>query len=115
MSGPVTDVAHQRDGVAGTAGANASPPPRRFVLPEAVIRAAPRIGWARMSVGLFAGIWELLWLCGGTDPKLLPPPHIFPGNFPEPAKFLNTAHRSPIAPGPTTGPPASTPLVPTHL
>jgi hypothetical protein len=60
MSGPVTDVAHPPDGVAGMAGSNASLPPRRFVLPEAVTRAAPRIGWALMSVGLFAGIWELL-------------------------------------------------------
>jgi len=93
MSGPVTDVAHPPDEVAGMAGGNASPPPRRFVLPEALTRAAPRIGWALMSVGLFAGIWELLWFCGVTDPKLLPPPHIFLGNFPEQAKFFNTAQR----------------------
>ncbi|HEX9209197.1 MAG TPA: ABC transporter permease, partial [Bradyrhizobium sp.] len=88
------------------AGANASPRPHRFVLPEAVIRAAPRIGWALMSVGLFAGIWELLWLCGVTDPKLLPPPHIFLGNFPEQAKFFNTAQRWQIGVGLNTGPSA---------
>jgi NitT/TauT family transport system permease protein len=97
------------------AGANASPPPRRFVLPEAVIRAAPRIGWALMSVGLFAGIWELLWLCGVTDPKLLPPPHIFLGNFPEQAKFFNTAQRWQIGVGLNTGPSAGMALVITVL
>src|ERR1700730_10984919 len=115
MSGPVTDVAHPPDGVAGMAGANASRPPRRLVLPEAVIRAAPRIGWALMSVGLFAGIWELLWLCGVTDPKLLPPPHIFLGNFPEQAKFFNTAQRWQIGVGLNTGPSAGMALVITVL
>ncbi|MGY4432854.1 NitT/TauT family transport system permease protein [Bradyrhizobium sp. F1.13.1] len=97
------------------AGANASPQPRRFVLPEAVIRAAPRIGWALMSVGLFAGIWELLWLCGVTDPKLLPPPHIFLGNLPEQAKFFNTAQRWQIGVGLNTGPSAGMALVITVL
>src|SRR6266702_390422 len=115
MSGPVTDVAHPPDGVAGMAGGNASPPPRRFVLPEAVTRAAPRIGWALMSVGLFAGIWELLWFWGVTDPKLLPPPHIFLGNFPEQAKFFNTAQRWQIGVGLNTGPSAGMALVITVL
>src|SRR5258707_3776866 len=115
MSGPVTDVAHPPDGVAGMAGANASRPPRRLVLPEAVIRAAPRIGWALMSVGLFAGIWELLWFWGVTDPKLLPPPHIFLGNFPEQAKFFNTAQRWQIGVGLNTGPSAGMALVITVL
>ena len=97
------------------AGGNTSPPPRRFVLPEAVTRAAPRIGWALMSVGLFAGIWELLWLCGVTDPKLLPPPHIFLGNFTEQAKFFNTAQRWQIGVGLNTGPSAGMALVITVL
>jgi len=39
-----------------------------------------------------------------TDPKLLPPPHIFLGNFPEQAKFFNTAQRWQIAVGLNTGP-----------
>jgi NitT/TauT family transport system permease protein len=45
------------------------------------------------SVGLFAAIWELLWLIGWADPKLLPPPHVFLGEIPEQAKFFNTIHR----------------------
>src|ERR1700732_4679499 len=111
MSGPVTDVAHPPDGVAGMAGANASRPPRRLVLPEAVIRAAPRSGWSLASVGLFAGIWELLWLWGVTDPKLLPPPHIFLGNFPEQAKFFNTAQRWQVGVGANGGPSATVALL----
>src|ERR1700716_2685230 len=115
MSGPVTDIAHPPDGVPGMAGGNASPSPRRFVLPEAVTRAAPRVGWSLMSVGLFAGIWELLWFWGVTDPKLLPPPHIFLGNFPEQAKFFNTAQRWQIGVGLNTGPSAGMALVITVL
>src|SRR6195256_4141893 len=111
MSGPVTDVTHPPDGVAGMAGGNAPPPPRRFVLPEALVSAASRIGWALVSVGLFAGIWELLWLWGVTDPKLLPPPHIFLGNFPEQAKFFNTAQRWQIGVGLNTGPSAEMALL----
>ncbi len=63
-----------------------------------------RVGWTLLSVGLFAGIWELLWYWGVADPKLLPPPHIFLGNFPEQAKFFNTAQRWQIGVGLNTGP-----------
>src|SRR3984893_7687023 len=104
MSEQVTDIAHQPDRIVGVAGRDGSLPGRGFVLPEALVRGTSRIGWSRVSVGLFAGIWELLWLWGVTDPKLLPPPHIFLGNFPEQAKFFNTAQRWQIGVGLSTGP-----------
>ncbi|MEA2872855.1 MAG: NitT/TauT family transport system permease protein, partial [Hyphomicrobiales bacterium] len=81
MSVPVTYIAHPQDAIVAVADGDASPPPRRFAIPEAVARSASRIGWAIASVGLFAGIWELLWFWGIADPKLLPPPHVFLGNF----------------------------------
>ena len=67
-------------------------------------KAAARAGWALASIGLFAGIWEILWFWGLADAKLLPPPHIFLGNFPEQAKFFNTAQRWQIGVGLNTGP-----------
>jgi len=80
------------------------------VLPEAV--TAPPRASAGADVGRpVAGIWELLWFWGMTDPKLLPPPHIFLGNFPEQAKFFNTAQRWQIGVGLNTGPSAGTALV----
>src|SRR5258707_15100658 len=115
MSEQVTDIAHQPDRIVGVAGRDGSLPGRGFVLPEALVRAASRIGWSLVSVGLFAGIWELLWLWGVTDPKLLPPPHIFLGNFPEQAKFFNTAQRWQIGVGLNTGPSAEMALVITVL
>jgi NitT/TauT family transport system permease protein len=56
-------------------------------------RILRRLGWTVASVGLFAAIWELLWLIGWADPKLLPPPHVFLGDIPAQAKFFNTVHR----------------------
>ena len=65
----------------------------------------PASVWTLLSVGLFAGIWELLWYCRAiADPKLLPPPHVFLGNFPEQTKFFNTAQRWQIGVGLNTGP-----------
>jgi NitT/TauT family transport system permease protein len=66
--------------------------------------ALPRTGWAVLSIGLFAGLWELLWAIGLADPRLLPPPHIFLGNFPEQLKFFNTAQRWQIGVGQNSGP-----------
>ena len=63
------------------------------VMPEALSAILPKIGWTLFSVGTFSLLWEILWAVGVTDPKLLPPPHIFLGNFPEQAKFFNTAQR----------------------
>ena len=41
------------------------------------------------------GIWELCWAMGWADPQLLPPPHIFLGNFAEQAQVLQ--HRDALA------------------
>ncbi|MDO9708547.1 ABC transporter permease [Paracraurococcus lichenis] len=67
-------------------------------------KALARFGWALVSVGLFTAIWELLWLLGWADPKLLPPPHIFLGNIPDQARFFNTATRWQIGVNPADGP-----------
>ena len=65
----------------------------------------PASCWTLLSVGLFAGIWEAaLVLSAIADPKLLPPPHVFLGNFPEQTKFFNTAQRWQIGVGLNTGP-----------
>jgi len=111
VSDPVTDIAHPQDGIADVAGGDRSPPPRRFAMPENFSRAAARAGWALASIGLFACIWEILWFWGLADPKLLPPPHIFLGNFPEQAKFFNTAQRWQIGVGLNTGPSAEMALL----
>ena len=31
-----------------------------------------RLFWTVVSVGFFAGIWEVLWYVGWADPRLLP-------------------------------------------
>jgi NitT/TauT family transport system permease protein len=62
------------------------------------------IGWTIVSVGLFALLWEFLWLVGLADPKLLPPPHIFMGNISEQAQYFNTAQRWQIGADPNAGP-----------
>src|SRR3984957_5823297 len=60
--------------------------------------------WTCLSVGLFAGLWELCWVFGWADPKLLPPPHIFLGNIAEQAKFFNTATRWQVGQSMNAGP-----------
>src|ERR1700758_1548543 len=84
-----------------TNGALTTPRP---VLPAWLGRAASRVGFTLLSVGLFCALWELLWALGISDPRLLPPPHVFLGNFPEQAKFFNTAQRWQIGVGLNTGP-----------
>lgn len=49
------------------------------------------LGWWVASVGLFAGLWELLYALGLVDPLLLPPPHIFLRNFADQASNFDTA------------------------
>ncbi|MFC7474707.1 ABC transporter permease [Dankookia sp. GCM10030260] len=66
--------------------------------------ALARFGWALLSVGMFAGLWEFLWAVGVADEKLLPPPHIFLGNIPDQARFFNTATRWQIGVDPNSGP-----------
>jgi NitT/TauT family transport system permease protein len=65
-----------------------------------------KILWGCLSIGLFAGIWELCWALSWADPKLLPPPHIFLGNIAEQAKFFNTATRWQIGTAMNSGPTA---------
>jgi NitT/TauT family transport system permease protein len=65
-----------------------------------------RIGWTILSIGLFVSLWELCWLFGWADPKLLPPPHIFIGSIAEQGKFFNTATRWQVGKSMTDGPSA---------
>ena len=76
---------------------------KRF-LPEWAQRSLVQAGWTLVSVGLFAAICEFCWAVGLADPKLLPPPHIFLGNFADQAKFFNTATRWSIGVNPADGP-----------
>src|SRR5580692_605350 len=69
-------------------------------------RVLPTVLWGAASVGLFAGIWEVLWAIGWADPKLLPPPHIFLGSIAEQGKFFNTATRWQVGKSMTGGPSA---------
>ena len=64
----------------------------------------PRLGWTVLSVGLFALIWEFLWLVGLADPDLLPPPHVFLGDLTAQAQFFNTAQRWQIGVDADAGP-----------
>jgi NitT/TauT family transport system permease protein len=66
--------------------------------------AAPGMLWACLSVGLFAGIWEICWALGWADPRLLPPPHIFLGDIGDQAKFFNTVSRWTVGVGQDAGP-----------
>ena len=69
-----------------------------------VAQTAPRLLWGALSIGLFAGLWELCWAVGWADPKLLPPPHVFVGNIVDQAKFFNTVNRWQIGAGVSSGP-----------
>ena len=64
----------------------------------------PDIGWALVSVGFFAGIWEMLWYFGLADPRLLPPPHIFLGDLAGQAKNFTTAKRWEVSLDANAGP-----------
>jgi NitT/TauT family transport system permease protein len=63
-----------------------------------------RCCWTLLSVGTFAAIWEACWYAGLADARLLPPPHIFLGDFAGQAKFFNTATRWSIGINPADGP-----------
>src|SRR5258708_34038526 len=74
-------------------------------LPLAFVRQhGPQLGWALLSIGFFAGVWEFLWYIGAADPRLLPPPHVFLGDFAGQAKNFNTAKRWQIGVDPNSGP-----------
>jgi NitT/TauT family transport system permease protein len=92
-----------RQGAAAAGGA--ARPVRALPRPsDGLVRAAKRLGWTLVSVGLFALIWEICWALGWADPKLLPPPHIFLGDFADQARFFNTATRWQIGQDPSAGP-----------
>jgi NitT/TauT family transport system permease protein len=65
----------------------------------ALARPLQTLLWGTASIGLFAGIWEVLWAVGWADAKLLPPPHIFLGSVADQAKFFNTVSRWQIGAG----------------
>jgi NitT/TauT family transport system permease protein len=70
----------------------------------AIAQTGQRLLWGAVSIGLFAGLWEVCWALGLSDPKLLPPPHVFIGNIVDQAKFFNTVNRWQIGAGGGTGP-----------
>ncbi len=76
----------------------------RWQLLSRAVPFAERAMWSVLSIGMFAGLWELCWAFGWADPKLLPPPHIFIGNIAEQAKFFNTVNRWEIGVDPNAGP-----------
>ena len=62
--------------------------------------------WSCLSIGLFAGVWEVCWWFGWADAKLLPPPHIFLGSIADQGKFFNTATRWQVGQSMNAGPSA---------
>jgi NitT/TauT family transport system permease protein len=71
---------------------------------ESIRQHGTKLGWGLLSVGLFAGLWEFLWYIGVADQRLLPPPHIFLGDFTGQAKNFSTAKRWEIGVDPNSGP-----------
>ena len=96
-----------RDGDAGaSAGTARWATASRWLAGLAGLDWLSRMWWTMLSIGLFAGIWEICWLAGWADPKLLPPPHVFLGNLAEQGKFFNTATRWTVGQGGGDGPTA---------
>jgi NitT/TauT family transport system permease protein len=52
-------------------------------------RTVSSVLWSFLSIGLFAGLWELLWAFGAINPLLLPPPHIFLSDIPHTLTFFD--------------------------
>lgn len=55
------------------------------------------LGWAVLSIGLFAGLWEFAWAAGWADPLLLPPPHLFLSNFDRTLSYFSNSNRIGVA------------------
>jgi NitT/TauT family transport system permease protein len=90
---------------------NVLSPPNAVAAPPWFVRlagvagaAVARLFWALFSIGLFAGLWELVWAVGWANPKLLPPPHIFLGNILEQAKYFSPALRWQVGVAPAAQP-----------
>ncbi|HET6925560.1 MAG TPA: ABC transporter permease [Hyphomicrobiaceae bacterium] len=97
--------AEVEDAVPGAGGVVLPPAQRhRSEFFAGVLLSAQRLLWALLSIGMFTLIWEMCWLVGLADPKLLPPPHIFLGDMAEQAKYFNTATRWSIGVNPADGP-----------
>jgi NitT/TauT family transport system permease protein len=64
-----------------------------------VLPVFARIGWTLVSLGFFAGLWELAWAMGWSSPRLMPPPHIFLGDIFEQAKFFSPTMRWQVGTG----------------
>jgi NitT/TauT family transport system permease protein len=102
----LASVSERQSGSASQVGGTLVPPARRrrSTLAARIADSVRRLWWTLVSLGTFTAIWELCWLMGLADPKLLPPPHIFLGDFAEQAKFFNTATRWSIGVNPADGP-----------
>ena len=96
-----SDLAGAVSGAAARPAAAAAAPTR---FPPPWRAALARLGWTAASIRPFVGIWGLCWATGLSDPKLLPPPHIFLANIPDQARFFNTATRWQIGINPADGP-----------
>lgn len=71
---------------------------------ERLSRKLASLGWGIASISLFALIWELFWLLGWADPRLLPPPHIFLGDIPNQLQYFNTSSRWAVGSAQTEAP-----------
>jgi NitT/TauT family transport system permease protein len=102
----LASVSERLSGSVGQVGGALAPPatPCRSAFAARISASVQRLWWTLVSIGTFTVIWELCWLTGLADPKLLPPPHIFLGNIAEQAKFFNTATRWSIGVNPADGP-----------
>ncbi|HEY9211248.1 MAG TPA: ABC transporter permease subunit [Ancylobacter sp.] len=56
-------------------------------------RRLATLGWGIVSIGLFTGIWELLWALGYANPLLLPPPHLFLSDIPGTLQYFDRSNR----------------------
>ena len=103
----LASVSERPSGSVGQVGGALAPPAtprRRSAFAARISASVQRLWWTLVSIGTFTVIWELCWLTGLADPKLLPPPHIFLGNIAEQAKLFNTATRWSIGVNPADGP-----------
>jgi NitT/TauT family transport system permease protein len=103
MTAPAGENAHTPN-IATAGGVKTPPAAAGSSFSKSVGQSLARFSWTLASIGLFASIWELCWAFGLSDPKLLPPPHVFLGNFADQLKFFNTATRWAIGVNAADGP-----------